>query len=217
MGTNPVAPGVEVAGSTCVKFGAVGVAAAVGGEVLGEDKESIADMVVAAGVAAARKVLDLRSVALRAAAAVAAVDGRGSRTMLGRLEVVTLSLGWSFEKCAMARSDARIGGAAGAFESHAGAVVLRAAVAADIAVVEVEVDIAEWGFAHKRRPVLAGCTETFCSYLGMAQGMVLVRVVLVGIRGSHLETEEVVHSCQTVVRCQSSSFPYHPGDSSEQH
>ena len=216
MGTNPVALGAEVAGSMCVKFGAVGVAAAVGGEVLGEDKESIADMVVAAGVAAARKVLDLRSGALRAAA-VAAVDGRGSRTMLGRLEVVTLSLGWSFEKCAMARSDARIGGAAGAFESHAGAVVLRVAVAADIAVVGFGVDIAEWGFAHTGRPVLAGCTETFCSYLGMVQGMVLVQDVLVGIRGSHPETEEVVHSCQTVVRCQSSSFPYHPGGSSEQH
>ena len=202
-----------------MKSGAVGVAAAVGGEVPGEDMESIVGMAVAAGVAAARKVLDLRSGALRAAAAVAvaAVDGRGSRTMLGRLEVVTLSLGWSFEKCAMARSGARIGGAAGAFESHAGAVVLRVAVAADIAVVGFGVDIAEWGFAHTGRPVLAGCTETFCSYLGMVQGMVLVQDVLVGIRGSHPETEEVVHSCQTVVRCQSSSFPYHPGGSSEQH
>lgn len=43
----------------------------------------------------------------------------------------------------MARSDAMIGDAAGVFESHAGAVVLREAVAAGIAVVGVEEDIAE--------------------------------------------------------------------------
>ena len=43
----------------------------------------------------------------------------------------------------MARSDAMIGGAAEAFESHAGAAVLREAAAADIAVVGVEEDIAE--------------------------------------------------------------------------
>lgn len=43
----------------------------------------------------------------------------------------------------MARSDAMIGGAAGASESHAGAAVLRETVAAGIAVVGVEEDIAE--------------------------------------------------------------------------
>lgn len=128
-----------------------------------------------------------------------------------------LSLGWSFVKYAMARSDAMIDGAAVAFGNHAGAAVLRVAVAADIAVVEVEVDIAEREFARTRLPVLAGCIGTSCSYLGMAQGMVLVRYVLVDIQGSRPETEEVVHSCQTVVRCRSSSFPYHLGGSLEQH
>jgi len=141
VGTSPVAPGV--AGSKRTRFGVVEVAAAVGGEVLAEYKGPIVGMVVAAGVAAARRVLGLMSEALRAAA-VAAVVGPRSRRMLGRPEVeVMLSLGWNFGRCAMARSDAMIGGAAGAFESHAGAVVLRGAVAADIAVVGVEVDVAE--------------------------------------------------------------------------
>lgn len=76
----------EIAGSTSVKFGAVGVAAAVG-EVLGVGREPIVDMVVAAGGAAARRVLGLRSGVLRAAAVAAAV-GLGSRTTLGQLEVV---------------------------------------------------------------------------------------------------------------------------------
>lgn len=70
---------------------------------------------------------------------------------------------------------------------------------------------------RRKRPVLAGCIETFCSYLDMAQDMVLVRDELVGIQGSHLGVEEVVHSCQIGVHCQSSSFPCRPGDSSEQH
>lgn len=215
MGKNPVAPGAGFAGSTSVKFGVAEVAAAVGWEVLGGEKESIVDIVVAAGVAAVRRALGLTSVALRAAAVV--VDPH-SRKMLGRPEVeVMLSLGWSSVKCAMVRSDARIDGAVVAFESHAGVAVLRVAGAADIAVVEGGVDIAEREFARRMRRVLAGCIGTFCSYLGMAQGMVLVRDVLVGIQGSRPETEEVVHSCQTAVRCQSSSFPYHLGDSSEQH
>lgn len=218
MGTNPVAPGAGVAGSTSVKFGVVEVAAAVGGEAPGQDKGSIVGMVVAAGVVAARRVLGLRSGALRAAAAVVVVVGPRSRRMPGRQEVeVMLSLGWSFVKYAMARSDAMIDGAAVAFGNHAGAAVLRVAVAADIAVVEVEVDIAEREFARTRLPVLAGCIGTFCSCLGMAQGMVLVRDVLVDIQGSRPETEEVVHSCQTVVRCRSSSFPYHLGGSLEPH
>ena len=154
--------------------------------------------------------------ALRAAAV--AVVGPRSRRMLGRLEVeAMLSLGWSSVKCAMARSDAMTGGAAVAFASHAGAAVLRVAVAADIAAVEVGAGIAEREFARTRLPVLAGCIGTFCSCLGMAQGMVLVRDVLVDIQGNHLGTEEVVHSCQTVVRCQSSSFPYRLGGSLEQH
>ena len=117
----------------------------------------------------------------------------------------------------MVRSDAMIGGAAGAFESRAGAAALRVAVAAGIAVVEVEEDIAEQESVRRKRQVLAGCIATFCSYLDMAQDMLLVQGVLVGIQGSHPETEEVVHSCQTVVRCQSSSFPCRPGGSSEQH
>ena len=217
MDTNPVAPGAGFAGSTSVKFGVAEVAAAVGGEVLVGDKESIVDIVVAAGVAAVRRALGLTSGALRAAAA-AVVVAPHSRKMLGRPEVeVMLSLGWSSVKCAMARSDAMTGGAAVAFASHAGAAVLRVAVAADIAAVEVGAGIAEREFARTRLPVLAGCIGTFCSYLGMAQGMVLVRDVLVGIQGSHLGIEEVVHSCQTVVRCQSSSFPYRLGGSLEQH
>lgn len=117
----------------------------------------------------------------------------------------------------MVRSDAMIGGAAGAFESRAGAAALRVAVAAGIAVVEVEEDIAEQESVRRKRQVLAGCIATFCSYLGTAQGKMLVRDVLVGILGSHLETEEVVHSCQTVARCQSNSFPCRLGGSSEQH
>lgn len=154
--------------------------------------------------------------ALRAAAV--AVVGPRSRRMLGRLEVeAMLSLGWSSVKCAMARSDAMTGGAAVAFASHAGAAVLRVAVAADIAAVEVGAGIAEREFARTRLPVLAGCIGTFCSCLGMAQGMVLVRDVLVDIQGSLPETEEVVHNCQTVVRCRSSSFPYHLGGSLEPH
>ena len=84
-----VAP--EAADSKMTMFGAVAVAAAaaaaVGEELPGEDKGPIVDMVVAAGVAAARRVLGLRSGALRAAAVAAAV-GRGSRTTLGQLEVV---------------------------------------------------------------------------------------------------------------------------------
>ena len=200
MGKSPVA------GSTSEKFGVVEVAAAVGGEAPGEDKGSIVGMVVAAGVVAARRVLGLRSGALRVAAAV--VVGPRSRRMPGRQEVeVMLSLGWSFVKYAMARSDAMIDGAAVAFGNHAGAAVLREAGAADIAVVGVEVDSAEWASARRKRPVLAGCIGTSCSYLGTAQGMVLVRDVLVDIQGSRPETEEVVHSCQTVVRCRSSSFP----------
>ena len=79
-----VAP--EAADSKRMKFGAVEVAAAVG-EVLGVGRQPIVDMVAAAGVAVARKVLGSRSGALRAAAVAAAV-GRGSRTMLDRLEVV---------------------------------------------------------------------------------------------------------------------------------
>lgn len=154
--------------------------------------------------------------ALRAAAAV--VVGPHSRRMLGRPGVeVMLLLGWSSVKCAMARSDVMIDGAVVAFGSHAGAAVLRVAGAADIAVVEVGVDIAERGFACRRHPVLAGCTGTSCSYLGTAQGMVLVRDVLVGIQGSHPGIEEVAHSCQIAVRCPNSSFPCRLGDSSEQH
>jgi len=65
--------------------------------------------------------------------------------------------------------------------------------------------------------VLAGCIVTSCSYLGTAQGMVLVRGVLGGIQGSHPETEEVGHSCQIVVHCRNSSFPYRHGGSREQH
>jgi hypothetical protein len=144
VGTNPVAPGAEVAGSTSAKFGAGGVAAAVGEEVPGERKGPIVGMVVAAGVAAARRVLGWRSGALRAAAVVAVVVGRRSRRMLDRLEVeVMLSLGWKFARYGMVRSDAMIGGAAEAFESRAGVAALRVAVAAGIAVVGVEEDIAE--------------------------------------------------------------------------
>jgi hypothetical protein len=176
-------------------------------------------MLAAAGVVAARRVLGWRSEALRAAAAaVVVVVGLRSRRMLDRLEVeVMLSLGWSFARRAMVRSDAMIGGAAGAFESRAGVVALRVAVAADTAVVVIEGGIAGWESAHRKRPVLAGCIEIFCSYLGMAQDMVLVRDGLVGSQGSHLGIEEVVHSCQIGAHCQSSSFPYHPGGSSEQH
>lgn len=57
MGRNPVAPGAGVAGSTSEKFGVVEAAAAVGGGVLGVGKESTVGIVVAAGVAAARRVL----------------------------------------------------------------------------------------------------------------------------------------------------------------
>lgn len=77
--------------------------------------------------------------------------------------------------------------------------------------------IAEWESACRKRLVLADCIEKFCSYPGMAQDMVLVRDGLVGIQGSHLEIEEVVHSCQIGVHCQSSSFPCRPGGSWEQH
>ena len=65
---------------------------------------------------------------------------------------------------------------------------------------------------RRKRQVLAGCIATFCSYLGTAQDMMLVQDGLVGIQRSHLETGEVVHSCQIVVRCQSSSFPCRPED-----
>ena len=70
---------------------------------------------------------------------------------------------------------------------------------------------------RRKRQVLAGCIVTFCSYLGTAQGKVLVRDVLVGIQGNRPETEVVVRSCQIVVHFQSSSFPCRPGGSSEQH
>ena len=211
-GMNPAAPGA--AGSRRTRFGVGEVAAAVPGE----GREPTVGMVVAAGVAAARTFLGWKSEALRAAAAVVVV-GLRSRRMLDRLEVEgMLSLGWSFGRYAMARSGAMIGGAAGAFESHAGADVLREAVAADIAVVGAEVDIAEKGFERRKHPALAGCIGTSCSYLGTARGMVLVRDVLVGTQGSRLETEEVVHSCRIVVRCRSSSFPCRRhGGSSERH
>lgn len=218
MGTSPVALAAEAAGSTSARFGVVEVAAAVGGELPEEDKGLIVGMVVAVGEVAVRRVLGWMSGALRAAAAVAVAVGRRSRRMPDRPEVgVMLLLGWSFAKYAMARSDAMIGGAAEAFESRAGVAAPRVAVAADTAVVGVEGGIAEWESACRKRPVLADCIETFCSYPGMAQDMVLVRDGLVGIQGSHLEIEEVVHSCQIGVHCQSSSFPCHPGDSSEQH
>lgn len=142
MGTNPVAPEAGFAGNKSAMFGAVEVAAAAG-EVPGEHREPTVGMVVAAGVAAARRVLGWRSGVLRAAAAVVVVGPR-SRRMLGLPEVeVMLLLGWSFATYAMARSGAMIGGAVGAFESHVGVAVLRGAVAADIAVVGVEEDIAE--------------------------------------------------------------------------
>jgi hypothetical protein len=144
VGTTPVASGAEVAGSTSAKFGAVGVAAAVGEEVPGQRKGSIVGMVVAAGVAAARRVLGWRSGALRAAAVAAVVVGPRSKRMLDRLEVeVMLSLGWKFARYGMVRSDAMIGGAAEAFESRAGVDALRVAVAAGTAVVAIEEDIAE--------------------------------------------------------------------------
>lgn len=78
---------LEAADSKRTRFGAAEVAAAAVGEVLGVGREPIVDMVVAAGAAAARRVLGLRTGALRAAAVAAVVD-RGSRTMLDRLEVV---------------------------------------------------------------------------------------------------------------------------------
>jgi len=142
-----VEPGAGVAGSRSGKFGAVRVAAAVGGEVL-EVGRSVVGMGAAAGVVAARRVLGLRSGALRAA--VVAAVGRRSKRMLGLLEAVRLSLGWSFGRYAMGRigtmavsSDAMIGGAEEAFESRAGVAALRVAVAAGTAVVGVEAGIAE--------------------------------------------------------------------------
>jgi len=214
-------PGPEVAGSTSVTSDAVKVVAAVVGEVPEEDRELIVDMEVVVAVAAGRRVLDLMSEALRAAAAAV---GRRSKRMPGRLEAAIL-LGWSFARCATARtgmmavsSGAMIGGVEGAFVSRAEANVLRVVVADDIAavVLGIEVDIAESGFERRMLPVLAGCTATFCSCQGTVRGMVLVQDVLVGVQSSHLAFEEAVHSCQIVVHCRSSSFPCRPGGSLEQ-
>jgi hypothetical protein len=217
-----VVPGPGVAGSTSVTFDAVKVVAAVGEEVLGEDRELIVDMEVVVAVATVRKVLGLMFEVRRVAAA--AVVGRRSRMMLGLLEGVIL-LGWSFGRCAKERigmtavsSGAMIGGVEEAFVSRAEAKVLRVVVAADIAavVLGIEMGIAESEFERRKLPVLAGCIVTSCSYLGTVRGMVLVRSVPVGIQSNHLASEAAVHSCQIVVRCQSSSFPCRPGGSSEQ-
>jgi hypothetical protein len=208
-----------------VRFDAVKAAAAVGEEALEQGRERIVDMVVVAGAAVGRRVLGSMSEVLKAAAAVV---GRRNRKTLGPREEAMRSRDWNFGRCVMVRiemravsSDAMIGGVEEASGSRVEAAEALAIVAAGIVVVvdlEAEADTAELGFGHRELLVHAGCTVTFCSYPGTAQGTVPVQEVLVGILSNHLETEEVGRSCRIVVRCRSSSFPcHHHGDSSERH
>lgn len=186
----------------------------------------IADRAVAADAVAARTFLGSMSEELRAAVAVAAVVGRHSRTMLDRRAGVRLLLSWSSAKCAMGHiammagsSGVTTGDAEGASESRVGAVGPHALVVAGIVVVAqsgVETNIAEWESGHMKFPMPVGCIATCGSCLDTAQGTVFVQGVLVGILGNPPETE-VDHSYRIVVRCQSSSFPSHLGDSLEQH
>jgi hypothetical protein len=107
-------------------------------------------MVAVAGVVVGRRVLDLKSGVLRAAAAVV---GRRSRKTLGPWEEAMRSRGWSFGKCGMVRiemrvvsSGAMIGGVEGASGSRVGAAEAREVVTAGTVVVvdlEAEADTAE--------------------------------------------------------------------------
>ena len=83
---------------------------------------------------------------------------------------------------------------------------------------EVEVGIAGLGFEDRESPVLADYTVTFCSCLGKAPGILVVRLEVGDSPGIHHGiAAEVARSCQIVVHCQSSSFPCRLEDSWEQH
>lgn len=222
----PAAPEAETAaaGSTNGKFDAEEVAV-VGGEPLGEqDRErTVGKVAVVAAQVVASKALGLMSGVLKAAAVAAAVDRR-SRRMRDRRVVGRISLGWSSERCVMARigrkaesSGAMTGGVGEACEDQAEASEFREAVAVGIAAaVDPEVGVGIAGQEFERRVLLvhAGYIETFCSCPGRAQGMMLVQDVLVDMPGSRPGTEVVGRSYQIEVRCRNSSFPYHHRENS---
>jgi hypothetical protein len=200
-----------VVGSRSARAGAARVAAAAAaereslgaGRVLAADRVAVA---VAEG-AVVRRVLGLRFVGLMAVAAVAVVAARRSRKMFGR-RVAARWLGSDPARHAMART-------AMMAESSAVRIGVGEAPAEvrDIAVA-VEAGIAGLGFVGRVLLVLAGCTATFCSCLGTALGTVIVRPEVEDSLGSHHVLAEVAaRSCQTVVRCQSSSFPFRLEDS----
>jgi hypothetical protein len=190
-----------VVGSRSARAGAARVAAAAERESLGAGRVSTAGRVaVVAEAAVVRKVLGLRFVGLMVAAAVAA---RSNRTMFDR-RVAARWLGWDPARLARART------AMMAENSAVRIGVEEVPVEARGIVVAVEAGIAGLGSVDRELPALAGCTATFCSCRGTALGTVIVHLEVEGILNIHHGLAVVVaRSCQTVVHCQSSSFPFH--------
>jgi hypothetical protein len=193
---------VEVVGSKSARAGAARVAAAAEQESLEAGRALTADRVaVVAEAAAVRRVLDLMSVG--SMAAVVAVAARSSRTMFDR-RVAARLLGLDPARPATART------AMMAENSAVRIGVEEAPVERRGIVVAVGAGIAGLGFVGKEFQVLADCTATFCSCRGTARGTVTVHLEVEGILGIHHGLAVVVaRSCQTVVHCQSSSFPFH--------
>jgi len=138
--------------------------------------------------------------------AVAAVADRRNRTMRDQQVAAMRRLGSRSARSARARTGVRIGGVGEAFEKGVVLAELRNIVVA----VEhwVEVGIAVLGSEDMELPALADCIATFCSCLDTAPGIVLARFGVEGSLDSHHGLAAVVaHSCRTVVRCRSSSFP----------